>query len=140
MRSKKNSPIVFFALIAVLLSFVSRYATEPTSAAKSTVPAPEERLVIIVNKSNPVSNLSSAELRQIFLGEARSWANGRRVAIVMRDVGQPERDSVLRQIYRMNENDFTRHFLQAVYNGLVPSPPKALATGEGVKKFVFNVP
>ncbi len=103
-------------------------------------PVAEDSLAIIVNKSNPIDNLSFAELRKTFLAETRAWSNGRRVTLVMREQGQPDRSSVLRQIYRMSEGDFNRHFLQAAFNGLAEGPPKSLATADGVRKFIFNVP
>lgn len=100
----------------------------------------QESLVIIVNQSNPVDSLTSAELRSIFLGERTHWANGRRITLVMMEPGQPERDTVLRQICRLSEAEFRRRFLQALFTGEVIVSPKTLSTPVGVRKFVFNVP
>lgn len=127
------------ALIIFALTF-SALAHNHKLLPVVTPPVVEDALVIIVNKSNPIDNLSFAELRKTFLAETRAWAHGRRITIVMREQGQTDRSVALRQIYRMSESDFNRHFLQAAFNGLVQGPPKALATAEGVRKFVFNVP
>lgn len=99
-----------------------------------------ESIAIIVNQSNPVDNLSSQELRTVFLGERSHWPNGRRITLVMMEPSQPERKIVLRDIYHMNETDFSRHFMQGVFTGEVFVSPKTLATPVGVRKFVFNVP
>lgn len=99
----------------------------------------QESLAVIVNLANPTDNLPSKELRAVFLGERSHWPNGRRITLVMIEPG-PEREAVLREIYRMNESDFRRHFVQGLLTGEVLVSPKNLATGVGVRKFVFNVP
>jgi len=76
----------------------------------------------------------------VFLGERSHWANGRRITLVMLEPGQPERKAILREIYRMSETDFNRHFLQGLFTGEVFVSPKTLATPVGVRKFIFNVP
>lgn len=126
-----------FAALAALAVAVGSGLGAQTSGAGF---APQGDLAIIVNKSNPVGELSFAELRNVFLAEKNHWSNGRRVTVVMRDPGQPERAAVLRLIYRMSESDFNRYFLHATFTGEVVSAPKRLATSAGVRRFVFNVP
>jgi len=99
-----------------------------------------EPLVIVVNRTNPVDDLSFAELRTIFLGARSHWANGRRITLVMREPGEPERKTILRDVCSMNEDQFKTHFLRGLFSGDILLSPKTLATPAGVKKFVFNVP
>lgn len=106
-------------------------------AGQSTPPEP---LAIVVNRSNPVDNLSSAELHTIFLGGRGYWANGRRITLVMREPGEPERKTILRDVCGMNEDQFKTHFLRGLYAGEILVSPKILATPSGVRKFIFNVP
>jgi ABC-type phosphate transport system substrate-binding protein len=108
----------------------------PTSNENSA----EGDLAIIVNSTNPVEGMSLPELRKIFLGERSHWPNGRRITLVMMEPGQPERKALIREVCQMNENDFSRHFLQGVFTGEVFVSPKTLASPVGVRKFVFNVP
>src|SRR5256884_9362914 len=91
-------------------------------------PAAEDSLGIVVNRSNPVENLSFAELRKIFLGEQSHWSNGRRITVVMLEPGKQERQAVLTQIYRMDDKDFNKHFLQGMFTGEVHAAPKTLGT------------
>lgn len=100
----------------------------------------EEALAVIVNRSNPVENLTLDELRNFSVGERKRWSDNKRVTVVLRDPGQAERESVLQVIYRMSENDFSRYFLQKEFTGEIQSAPKHLSTGPGVRRFVFNVP
>jgi ABC-type phosphate transport system substrate-binding protein len=104
------------------------------------VSAASQNLAIVVNRANPVDNLTSGELRRIFLGERGHWANGRRITIVMMETGQPERDTVLRAICQMSETEFSNHFLHGLFTGEVLVSPKTLAATVGVRKFIFNVP
>lgn len=97
-------------------------------------------LAVIVNRSNPVATIGRRELRSLFLGERTTWASGRRVTLVLREPGQPERSAALRLIYGMSEADLTRHFLHQTFTGSSSAGPRSLATADGVKRFVFNVP
>lgn len=97
-------------------------------------------LAIVVNRSNPVNELSFAELRNIFLGNRSHWPDGKRITLVMRDPEQPERRAVLRDICGMNEEQFKTHFLHGLFTGEILVSPKILSTPTGVRKFIFNVP
>jgi len=99
-----------------------------------------EPLVIVVNRTNPVDNLSFSELRTVFLGGRSHWANGRRLTLVMRGPGDPERKTILRDVCGMDEDQLKTHFLRGLFTGEILLSPKLLATPSGVKKFVFNVP
>jgi ABC-type phosphate transport system substrate-binding protein len=104
------------------------------------LPGATEPLVIVVNRSNPVDDLTSAELRKIFLGNRSHWANGRRITLVMREPGEPERNTILRDVCGMNEDQLKNHFLHGLYTGEILVSPKILSSSTGVRKFIFNVP
>jgi ABC-type phosphate transport system substrate-binding protein len=131
--------ILIFALVAVLLVDGSAQKTVRTSADVQTTGV-DESIAIVVNQENNIENLSLKELRTVFLGERSHWPNGRRITLVMMEPGQLERKAILRDIYRMNETDFSRHFLQGLFTGEVFVSPKTLASPVGVRKFIFNVP
>ena len=54
--------------------------------------------------------------------------------------GTPERQTVLRVIYRMNDGDLDKYFFWSVYRGEFPSYPTTLATPVEVRKFVSKMP
>ena len=97
-------------------------------------------LAVIVNKNNPIENMTLDELRKYCLQERKHWDDNKRVTIVLREPGQAERDAVLQLIYQMSESDFNRYFLQREFTGEVQSAPKHLSSATGVSRFVFNVP
>ena len=113
---------------------------DPSSPPLALQSAAFEPLAIVVNRSNPVDKLSMAELRGIFLGNRSHWANGRRITLVMRDVGEPERKVAVRDICGMTEDQLKNHFLHGLYTGEILVSPKTLSTPTGVRKFIFNVP
>src|SRR5258708_22024572 len=109
------------------------FATAETGAAT-------EPLVIVVNRSNPIDDLTSAELRRIFLGNRSHWANGRRITLVMREPGEPERDTILREVCGMNEDQWKNHFLHGLFTSEIRGSPQILSSPTGVRKFIVNLP
>lgn len=100
----------------------------------------QEPLAVIVNRSNPVDNVTLEDLRKLCIAERKFWSDSRRATVVLRDPGQPEREAVLQSIFKMSESDYSRFFIQAEFTGEVQSAPKHLSSGVGVRRFVFNVP
>ena len=132
--------VVGLALAAVLLALASRQGAECAGPPPSEPEAASEPLAIIVNRSNNIDDLSMAELRRIFLGDRSHWPTGRRITVVMREPGEPERKCMLHDLYQMSEGDLKNHFLHGLFTGDILVSPKILATAAGVRKFVFNVP
>ena len=126
------------AIIGVILA--TAMLVEPLPQSRVQAARPKEGLAIVVNRDNPVENLSTAELRTIFLGERSHWPNGRRITLVMMEPGQPERNAVLQDVCRLSESDLRRRYLQGLLTGEVLVSPKTLSSPAGVRKFVFNVP
>jgi ABC-type phosphate transport system substrate-binding protein len=129
------------SLLAVIIAGAALLAAPSGSHAQTAQNAQNaEPLAIVVNKSNPLSEVSLSDLRKIYRGQRGRWSNGRRVTIVMRDAGTPERGAILRSLYGLDERDYRRDFLQSIFSGEANDAPKMLATPNGVLRFVFNVP
>lgn len=139
MRSRVRI-IGLLTAIVVTLGFPREPRAQAASAPPETRANPNQTLAIVVNRSNPIDNLSFSELRKIFLGERNHWANGHRIAIAMLDYGQPERRVVLRMIYRLDEKGYQDHVLGEMFRGDVFVAPKTLVSPTVLKKFVFNAP
>jgi hypothetical protein len=128
-----------FATLLVVLAFAALLLLKPQARVEASRPR-QESVAIVVNLENPTDDITLPELRTVFLGERSHWPNGRRITLVMMEPGQPERDAILREVCRMSDSDFRRHFLQGLFTGEVLVSPKMLATPVGVRKFIFNVP
>ncbi len=134
-------PVVVALLLAARMVGPDAIAAGP--AAEAPPPAAviaRSHLAVIVNRANPVASISRRELRAIFLGEQTTWQHGRRATPALREPGDPERAAALRLIYGMSEADLSRYFLHRTFMGGSAAGPRTLATAEGVKRFVFNVP
>ena len=88
---------------------------------------------IVVNRSNNISSLSRDEAQRIFVGEKSAWPGGKHITVLMLAKGQPEREVILREVYRMNESDYIKYFLQAAFTGRVQAAPKDLASAAEMK-------
>jgi ABC-type phosphate transport system substrate-binding protein len=132
--------VLVATLLLLLLQEGSAKSGRTGAASGGDQSNPAEPLVIVVNRSNPVNELSFDELRRIFLGNRSHWPNGRRITLVMREPGEPERRTVLHEVCGMNEDQFKNHFVHGLFTGEILVSPKILSSPTGVRKFIFNVP
>jgi ABC-type phosphate transport system substrate-binding protein len=104
------------------------------------VRAAVDPIVVIVNNSNPVDNLSMAELKKLFLSDRSRWDTGKAVAPVMPGAGAPERTSFLKIVCGMNDDDMGKYFMQAAFTGKSATPPKEVGSSSVLKAFVASSP
>jgi ABC-type phosphate transport system substrate-binding protein len=109
-------------------------------AVSPAVRAADDDLAVIVNKGNPVANLTKAQLRKLLLGEQDSWPGGKKVSVILRAPGQAEREGVLRSICAMSEDDFNQHLMHANFGGETGGAPKALGSAVAVRQLVTTMP
>jgi ABC-type phosphate transport system substrate-binding protein len=99
-----------------------------------------DAIAIVVHRANPVETLTTAELRRIFMLETQNWPHGRRITVVLREKGQPERDEAIRIICGLPEPDYERHLLLQTFRGAVTRGPRSIQSANGMLRFVFNTP
>lgn len=138
--SASSRTLIFVIAIVISLALLREHRAQAAPSAADARGNPSLSLAIVVNRSNPINNLSFSELRKIFMGDRNHWPNGHRIAIVMLEYGQPERRAVLRLVYRMDEKTYQDFLLRGVFRGDVFVAPKILASPTIVRKFVFNAP
>jgi len=94
-------------------------------------------VAIVVNSANPVSNLTLSELRKIYFGDRQYWKGNLPVLVLMRSRGAPEREVVLRVVFEMTEERYTKYWVAKVMRAEVSDPPASLYSfgilQEGVK-------
>jgi ABC-type phosphate transport system substrate-binding protein len=99
-----------------------------------------EALAIVVHRANPVDRLTTTELRRIFMLETQTWPHGRRITVVLREKGQPERDEAIRIICGLSAANYERHLLLQTFRGTVTRGPRSIQSANGMLRFVFNTP
>jgi ABC-type phosphate transport system substrate-binding protein len=123
----------------VLVLLLSTAPLAPLAlAGQQAAPAPA--LAIIVHHSNPVEGLTFSELRRIFMLDTQTWPNGRKITVVLREKGQPERAEALRIICGLSEREYDRHILLRTFQGSVNIGPRAIQSAPGMLRFVYNAP
>ncbi|HXC31363.1 MAG TPA: hypothetical protein VNZ56_02760 [Verrucomicrobiae bacterium] len=99
-----------------------------------------EEVDIIVNKTNTIDDLPIADAKKVFLGDKTTWPSGKRVTVLMLAQGMPERAVVLREIYKMPEDQLGQYFVQAAFAGKISAPPKEVASAAQMKQAVAANP
>jgi ABC-type phosphate transport system substrate-binding protein len=130
------SPSAATILLAVSFAGASALATGPAPAQ----PPGADALAIVVHKSNPTEELSFRELRRIFMLERQTWGHGRKITVVLRESGQPERAEAIRLICGLSGEDYDRHLLLQTFRGTISQGPREIRTATAMLRFVFNAP
>ncbi len=102
--------------------------------------AAADDLAVVVNKANPIDGLTSAQLKKMVLGQQTTWSSGKKVSVVLRSAGQPERDAVLKSVCGMSEGDYTQFTMHADLNGETLGEPKSLSSAAAVRQSVVGSP
>jgi len=97
-------------------------------------------IVVVVNNSNPIENLSVADLRKIFLSDRSRWDTGKAVAPVIVAAGSPERSAFLKIVCSMSDAEFNKYFVHAAFTGTDLTPPKEVSSSRDVKTAVAASP
>ena len=116
----------------ILLAIVA-LALVVICAGLLTVGAGTEEVDVVVSKANNVVPLSREEVRRIFVGEKSSWPGGKHITVLMFAPDQSERVVILREVFKMNESDYTKYFLQAAFTGRVQAAPRDLPSATQMK-------
>jgi hypothetical protein len=132
-RSPSEEDSMRRALVLLISALALQLACTSMASAQHGI-----AVAIVVNRSQKIGDMSLQDVRKLFLGEKGTLPNGQRVSLLMTPPGTPEREAVLRQIYRMSENEFTKYVLQSAFTGR-QSPPREVPAAE-MKKLVAANP
>jgi ABC-type phosphate transport system substrate-binding protein len=99
-----------------------------------------DALAILVHPANAVDGLTRGELRRIFMLETQTWPSGRKITVVLREKGQPERTEAIRLICGVSEIEFERHVLFQTFRGSVNLGLRSIQSANAMIRFIFNAP
>lgn len=120
------------AAAALLLMMLPAAAAGPAKASF--------RLIVVVSASQKTVDLSSGDLRRIYIGEMTRWPDGRRIVPVMLPASSRETEMFLRRVVRMSAIDFSQQWISVVFRGRVPAPPVVAPTVRDAVRFVDSHP
>jgi hypothetical protein len=97
-------------------------------------------IAVVVNADTPVTDLSLAEVRKVFLGDRQYWNAKLPVVLLMRAPATRERDVVLRVIYQMSEEQYKQYWVAKVYRSEVTGAPKVVYSDDMQYELVSAMP
>jgi hypothetical protein len=109
------------------------------SDAPAALP-PGEAYAVVVHRGTSVQDVSLAQLRRVFLGEQQFWTGGSRVVLFVQATGTSERSVMLRRLYRMDETEFKRYWIQKTFRDDVTSGPKIVSTSALARRLTATIP
>ena len=122
---RTRTPVLFLALLV----------SWPPAAASA------RDVAVVVSKENPTSEVSLKELVKIFKQEKQFWEGGKKIYLIMRETGAPEKAIVMRKVYKMGDDlELKKYWLGMVFRQEIASFPKTLSSNEAVKRFVNQAP
>jgi ABC-type phosphate transport system substrate-binding protein len=107
--------------LATTLSFTGNFYDSPLPQSSRG-----GDIAVVVNADTPVTDLSLAEVRKVFLGDRQYWNSKLPVVLLMRAPAARERDVVLRVIYQMSEEQYKQYWVAKVYRSEVTGAPKVV--------------
>jgi len=105
------------------LIFVYRLEDIAVEGGESQNPAV---LAFVVNKNNPVSNLSLAELREILLGTREFWKGSQKIVMLLPNSGR-ERETTLRLV-DMTDSRYKAYWVERTSAGRAVGAPAAVSS------------
>jgi hypothetical protein len=97
-------------------------------------------LAVVVNKAMVPESVDVGELRQMILGERLKWKSGENVVAVQTPPSSPERELVMKTVYRMADPALRRYYMLAAFNGKELTMPRDVTSAAALKKFVATTP
>lgn len=105
------------------------------------IAAPTEKVVlaVVVDKANPRNDITSEELRALFLGQQREWQDGARVVPLDLEPGSPERQVFNAEVLNMEQSAVDAHWVDQRMRGQQATPPRVAPSVGSVVKLAGKV-
>jgi ABC-type phosphate transport system substrate-binding protein len=97
-------------------------------------------IAVVVHPDTPVSGLSLAEVRKVFLGDRQYWNSNVPVVLLIRAPVARERNVVLRTIYQMSESQFKQYWIAKIFRAEAASAPKLVYSNDMASELVGAIP
>ena len=128
-------------LLAVAVSSVMADSATPPKPSPSRSPrASWQGLAIVVNRNNPIDDVTLPELRSMFLGEKKWWSHKRRITLAAMRRSTPEWKTVQRVVYKAKQHELEHYYLYQSFKGEGVNLPVTMQAPADVKNFVAKTP
>lgn len=114
--------MVAVRLIALVLALSALTMAAPGEGAYT---ADQPDIIVVVNESVPLEDVSLPMLREIMLGQRRFWPSGERVELVVEAKPGLARSAFVERISGMTEAQFQHYWTSLVFSHRATRPPRA---------------
>jgi ABC-type phosphate transport system substrate-binding protein len=97
-------------------------------------------IAVVVNPDTPISDLSIAEVRKVFLGDRQYWNTNLPVTLLVRAPVAREREVVLKIIYQMSDSQFKQYWVAKIFRSESVSAPKIVYSEDMTNQLVSVIP
>ena len=97
-------------------------------------------VAVVANADTPVTDLTLAEVRKVFLGDRQYWNAKIPVVLLIRAPVARERDVVLRVIYQMSEEQFKQYWVAKIFRAEATAPPKIVYSNDMQYELLTAIP
>jgi ABC-type phosphate transport system substrate-binding protein len=95
---------------------------------------------VVVNKANPVEEISAKDLQMIFLGEKTTWEDGNQIKLAVVNSGDLYGEFA-RNVVKMTAVQFSMYWKQKIFTGSgVGTEIKFFNAGDKLKEYVAATP
>jgi len=100
----------------------------------------EQRLFVIVSASQTLTDVSTTDLRGIYLGQVTRWPSRHAMMPVIPSTKTRSGEAFMRRLMRMAELDYVQHWIGVVFRGQAASAPLVAGSAEQAARFVAAHP
>jgi phosphate transport system substrate-binding protein len=97
-------------------------------------------IAVVVHPDTPVSDMTVAEVRKVFVGERQYWTSNMPVILLVRAPVAREREVVLKVIYQMSESQFKQFWIAKIFRSEAVSAPKIVYSSDMANQILAAVP
>jgi len=97
-------------------------------------------IAVVVHPDTPITNLSMAAVRKVFLGDRQYWSTNVPVVLLIRAPVARERDVVLKRIYQMSDAQFKQYWIAKIFRAESASAPKVVYSNDMANELVSAIP
>lgn len=95
---------------------------------------------VVINKANPVEEISAKDLQMIFLGEKTTWEDGNQIKLAVVNSGDLY-EEFARNIVKMSAVQFSMYWKQKIFTGSgVGTDIKFFKDGKKLREYVTTTP
>ncbi|HHT9106893.1 MAG TPA: hypothetical protein ACFYD7_13635 [Candidatus Wujingus californicus] len=96
-------------------------------------------IAVIVNKTNPVSDISYNELKQILEAKNQYWDNGEKITLIFKLITSNETRTLIDMVYKIKYEDFYKYWFWKMYKNEIMEFPKILNSSGTINILVSEI-